>query len=119
MDDESQVLLVDPEAESVGGDHEARFALLHERALDALAVLGAHPAVVAPALDALRPEEVGEGVDRLDRGRVDDAAAGLLLDQAEQERLLLALAGGLDDVVAQVRAVEADVDDRRVGGIEL
>ena len=47
----------------------------------ALAILGAHPAVVAPALDALRPQKVGERVDGLDRRGVDDAAALLLLDQ--------------------------------------
>ena len=113
VDDEAEVLLVDAEAERVRRDHQARLAVLHERALHALAILRAHPAVVAPALDALRPQEVGERVDGLHRRGVDDAAARLLLDQAQQQRLLLALARRLDDVVAQVRAVEPDVDHRR------
>ena len=39
----------------------------------------------------------------------------LPLDQAHQHRLLLALARRLDHVVAQVRAIEPDVDHRRVG----
>ena len=119
VDDEAQVLLVDAEAERVGRDHQARLAVLHERALHALAILRAHAAVVAPALDALRPQEVGERVDGLHRRGVDDAAARLLLDQAQQQRLLLALARRLDDVVAQVRAIEPDVDHRRLGDLEL
>ncbi len=122
VDDEPDVLLVDAEAERVGRDHDPRRAVVHERRLHPLALLGAHPAVVAAALDAARGEEVGERVDRLDGGGVDDPAAGLrgvALDQAQQQRLLLALARCFDDVIAQVRAIEADVDHRRIGDAEL
>ena len=119
MDDEAQVLLVHAQPKGVGGDHDARLAAVHERGLHLVALARAHPAVVAAALHAVLGQEVGQGVDRLDRRGVDDAAAGLAVEQAEQGGLLAPLAPGGEHVVAEVRAAEADVDHRRVRDPEL
>ena len=88
----ADVRLVDAQAEGVRGDEAVQLAA-HESVLDHGAALRGHPAVVAGGDDLLLGEEVGQLLDGLDRGAVDDRGALGLGEQFEELGPLLVVAG--------------------------
>src|SRR5262249_62062376 len=102
------------QAEGAGGDEAVQLAV-HEAVLHPGAALGGHLAVVAGRDDVLCSEEVGQLLDRLDRGTVDDGRLAVsAAEQLEQFQALLALAGDGEDRQVEVGAIEPGVDD---GGV--
>ena len=108
--DEAHVGLVDAHAEGVGGDHHAAVAA-HERVLAGVALQRRHAAVIARDRFAGGAQPVVHLLAALHRRGVDDAAAVRVRQRLAQPIELLFLAGGLHDLEAQVRPVDAGVDD--------
>ena len=108
MDDESDIGLVDAEAEGVGGDDDAD-AVAREGVLDADAVLFGQARVVAGTANASRLQGRREGLDALAGGAVDDGG-GFRAEGFEKPGdlvHLLLLAAHAKGVEAQGGAIEA------------
>ena len=118
MKDETNVRLVDPQAEGIGRYQGLEF-VGHEAVLSLRAATGREPAVVAIHLQPRGLQECGQLLDGLDRGGVDNAGPVGFLELLQQQRPLFRFAPGMDDVQLQVGAVEAGVDDLGIGHAQL
>ena len=111
MGDEAHVRLVDAHAEGGGGAQDEAAGALEEGVLVRRAVLGGHAGMVGERADALLVQE-GRGLLHLAPAEaINDAVRPLVAGQEVEE-----LAPGvvaLDDLVADVRPVEARLEDRR------
>ena len=108
MGDEAHVGLVDPHAESDGGDHH-HAVLLQERVLVARPVVGLHAGVIGERIDPFAAQEGREFLRRLARAAIHDAAVAAMRGDEAQE--LAAAVAARAHGEAQVRPVEA-VDEQ-------
>ena len=115
MDHGAHVRLVDAHPERVRRHHHRRLAG-HERALRLGARFALHPGVVGRhGPPELRAQPLRGRLRLLAGAGVDDRRQRIGLGQQRQRRRLLgALGADLDDVVGEVRAVEAGRDPHRV-----
>ncbi|MNS59637.1 hypothetical protein D3C72_925990 [compost metagenome] len=118
MDDEARVGLVDAHAERVGGDHDAALAI-HEQVLVVLALARRQLAVIARDALAQFPQPRRQVLDGLDGGRIHDAHARRLAQQAQDFVLFLSGIRDLDHAVAQIGTVDAGIDDLQLARFEL
>ncbi len=117
MGDEPDIRLIDPHAKRVRRDD--RFQLtLHEPLLIGRPIGGLQLAVIRGDHHSFRGQHLGQFVDRLDRGGINDARAFRLLHQPDESRALRVLTLNGNNPQLQVRSIKASVNDLSVGDVQ-
>src|SRR5690348_9431274 len=111
VDDEAHIGLVYAHAEGDGGDDDASTSG-DEVVLGGVALGALHAGVVVQRAHAAAPaQELGYLLAAVARADVDDAAAGSVFDDLGQGAQAVLTVGDVDDLVGEIGAEDAAIDD--------